>query len=257
MGAVLGEGARGFAGTGSLLSAIIGASASPKLPVRGRFLGDSGVSLARRGPAPESFGRNLEGGGGGGGRGGGVTLVLGGWDGSCRGRGAGGCLAATSAEVGVGGVAGRVGGGVMGRRAGGGGVIARPPKVLTCKLACVLDLVTVFPEGAGGMLKGDKAPRVGATVPRVLVDNTAVNGRSVRVRGEERLAGASCVPLARIPGDTTIVGGRLKDLCTGDPNAAGASWLPCWSSNTVKAFLNVCWRSVRSVFCASAVRAGT
>jgi hypothetical protein len=64
-------------GTGSLLMAIEGTSIitdgiSSKLPVRGRFLGDSGVSLARRCCCDGgSLGLDFTGGGGGGGRGGG------------------------------------------------------------------------------------------------------------------------------------------------------------------------------------------
>ena len=62
----VGEGARCL-GVGSLLIVMNGISASPKLPVRGRFLGDSGVSLARRSTCAGSLGRYLMGGGGGGG----------------------------------------------------------------------------------------------------------------------------------------------------------------------------------------------
>lgn len=178
----MGEGLR-LIGVGSLLIAMAGTSSSPKLPVRGRARGDSGVSLARRCEFAGSFGRDLMGGGGGG-RGGGGALFCDGWGvGSCRGAGGTGF----SGVPGAGGVAGRVVGGVR-RRVGGGGVIGRElvEEGVTCKLAWVTDLVTAFAEGAEGAAgegaKGDKAPRVGATEPRVCIpfvlgDNTAVKGR--------------------------------------------------------------------------------
>ena len=149
---------------------------------------------------------------------------------------------------------GRVPGGGGVRLRVGGGVIGRDTEKdePICRLACVKDLLTVFACGGATKVKGDKAPRVGATVPvgrfcipLVLGDKTAVTGRAGR---EGRLAGAS---FARAPCDKAAVGGgRLNCLLAGEePKAAGASWLlpgTLPSSKTVKAFLNICCRAVLS-----------